>query len=384
MRHKSLLMIFMLVTVISFMLVMTTMSLAQSSFTAQMAGQKVAVVVYALTTSSEPFKKNALSRLEGILNDNDITVLDNKKAENLKDVFKTLNDPGAFVTAEMFVENATKYDIKGLAAIYLSVDIATGIADYYSATAHADIRFISEEDAKVHASSTIPMGVPGRPPSDGLTKNSASLNAVQRAIDDACEKLGLEIMDPATPRSVRLTLEGPVALPVVASVQRTPSRNNSLSRFALLENKRWRVEEVTCTARAPAGTLAAVAGYIIDTDFRRRPQRLYGSRIHLIDLRTNQELMSFYCHTVEKKKRGEKGTRKILDCMFILNWRYLLAITGNKLFLWDTERGQLQSSIRMKSSLKSAILGLYQNANGSFIIVNPGKKQIAYRIIRKK
>jgi hypothetical protein len=350
----------------------------------QLQGQKTAVVVVALNPDAERFKKNALSRMENILLDNAVEVLDREKAEELKDVFKTLEDPGAFVTAETFVENAEKFDIKGLVGVYLSVGITKGLVGYYTATAQADIRAINEEDAKVEALTTFPMGAPGRPPSDGLTKNSAAINAVQRAIDDACAKLGLELMDPATPRSVKLSLEGPVSLPSTLSVERTSQNDPSLSRSAVLEKQKWRGEEVTCTTRAPSGSLGAVGGYIIDTDFRRRPQRLYGSRVHLIDLQTRKEISTFECHPVEKKSRREKGTKKILDCMFVLNWRYLSAITGNQIFLWDTERGTLQSAVFLDSPLKKADLSLGRTDDASFLVIHSGRKQIAYEIVRSR
>ena len=228
---------------------------AKASFKAKLQGMKTAVVVYALNPLAESFNKNALSRIEGILYDNEIEVLDRKKAEELKDVIKTLEDPGVFVTAETFVENAEKFDIKGLVAVYLNVDIAKGLVGYYSATAQADIRYIDEADAKVESLTTIPMGAPGRPPSDGLTKNSAAINAVQRAVDEAFARLDLEIMDPATPRSVRLSIEGPVSVSPSISIQRTSTSDSALSRLARLEKKRWRAEKVTCTTRAPAGAL---------------------------------------------------------------------------------------------------------------------------------
>jgi len=357
---------------------------AQSDFRDKIEGHKTAVVILAQNPVAERYTKNALSRIEGILLDNAIEILDKDKADELKDVFKTLEDPSAFVTAETFVENAEKFAIKGLVAVYLSVDIIKGLAGYYSATAQSDIRFIDEDDAKVGALTTFPMGAPGRPPSDGLTQQSAAINAVQRSIDDICLKLGLEIMDPATPRSVRLSLEGPSALPAIANRTRTSDSDASMSRYAVLEKQKWRGEEITCNAKAPAGALGAVGGYIIDTDFRRRPQRLYGSRIHIIDLDSKKEINVFECHPVEKKTSREKGTKKILDCMFVQNWRYLSAVTGNSLFLWDTERGNLQVSLLLSKPIKKAKLYLSQDNDQSYLVVDTGRKRIAYRIVRKK
>jgi hypothetical protein len=360
---------------------------AQAQVTAmgKLAGEKVAVVVFAQNETAERLCKNALSRLEGVLADNDITVLDREKAGELKDVFRTLDDPGAFVTAETFVENAGKFDIKGLAAIHLSADVRPGLADYFTATAHADVRFVSEQDAQVVSLTTTPMGAPGRPPSDGLTENSALINAVQRAVDDAAGKMGLEIMDPALPRSVQLELQGPTSPPAADWPRGKPEKDTSLGQFASLDDATWRKEEITCTAKAPGGALAAVAGYISDTDMHRRPPRLYGSRIHLVDLEMKREITALDCHPVEKKTSREKGTKKVLACTFLDNWRYLVAVTGNALFMWDTERGVLLSSLDFASPLKSAALGFVRGEEGLYVLIDArGKSRLAYRIVRKK
>ena len=357
---------------------------ASVSFLKQVQGQQTAVVVYPLNPSAERFARNALSRVEGILMDNGVDVLDREKAAELKDVFKTLDDPGAFVTAETFVENSENLAIKGLVALYLSVDDEKGLAEYYTATAHVDVRYIGEEDAQVNSLATPPMGAPGNPPSDGLTRNSAVINAVQRAVDNACGGLGFELIDPATPRSVTLALEGPISVPEGLTISRTSSNGSAIKKYARLEDEAWRGEDITCAVIAPGGSTGAVGGYIVDTDFRRRPQRLYGSRVHLIDVTAGQEILALDCHTVEKKAGHEKGTRKILDCMFVLNWRYLSAVTGNEIFLWDTERGRLMASARLTKPLKKAQLALGRTSEESFLFINSGKKQLAYKIIRKK
>ena len=130
--------------------------------------------------------------------------------------------------------------------------------------------------------------------------------------------------------------------------------------------------------------MGAVGGYIVDTDFRRKPQRLYGSRVHLIDVKAGQEILALDCHTVEKKAGHEKGTRKILDCMFVHNWRYLSAVTGNEVFLWDTERGRLMASAILTKPLKKARWGWVETSEGKLPCHSLGSKQLAYKISRKK
>jgi len=348
----------------------------------QLTGQKVAVVVYPQSPDADRYVKTAQSRIESILADNDITALDRQKVEELKDVFSTLDDPGAFVTAEDFVENAEKFDMAALAAIYLHVAVVPGLADYFTASAHADLRFIGESDARVTALSVPPMGAPGRPPSDGLTQNSAAINAVQRAVDEACAKLGLENLDPATPRSVRLELQGPLDAPAMPLEPRPEENSSTLAAFAQLEKQAWRGEKVSSTVLAPAGALGAVAGYIIDTDFRRRPPRLYGSRIHLIDTREKREIQVLECFGVEKKRAGEAGSREIQDCMFVSSWRYLAAVSGGKLFFWDTERGRLMADPWLKRPVKKPRLGLARGNGGLLLVVDAGRHKAAYRIVR--
>ena len=119
----------------------------------------VAVVVYDKTPDAKKMKRAAQTRLENILLDNGITILDQDKTAKLKNVWTRLEDPGYFVTAEDFVTNSSGYEIDGLIRLYLNADVTAALAGYHSATAQADIRFV-DKDANVEAFTTIPMGVP--------------------------------------------------------------------------------------------------------------------------------------------------------------------------------------------------------------------------------
>jgi hypothetical protein len=353
-------------------------------FARQLQGKKVAVVVYSQNTASRAYDKTALTRMESILADNSITVLDKNRAAELKDVFRKLDDPGAFVTAEDFVANAGKFDIDGLVAVYLRGDVRPGLASYFTATAAADIRFISEASAAVRAFTTTPMGVPGMPPSDGLTESSAMMNAVQRAADNAAMSLGLSVADPVTPNSVQLRLE---AAPPPATIRRTPRAADAApdaARFAKLDTETWRKEKVTQSVRAPGGGLAAVAGYIQDTDFQRHPPRLFGSRIHVVDESQSRALLVLDCHSVEKKTSSQRGTVKILDLMFMGNWRYLAAVTGSALFLWDVERGRLMESIELTDAPAMASLNVGTDGEATYLLLDLDSRGArAFRIVRK-
>jgi len=349
----------------------------------ELKGKKVAVTVFAQNDSTKPFEKTAQTRLESILVDNGVTVLDEKEAAKLKDPQTRLKDPGYILTAEEFVQISRKYEIQALARVYVNADVALGLADYYSATAQTDVRFV-KSDAKVSADISVPMGVPKNPPSDGLTKDSAMINAIQRSLDGVCTRLGLLVSDPMQARAMGVKLTGPVPVPSGIHAQRKPEKDVLLGKFAKLERATWRTEDINCTTRAPGNSLAAVAGYVVDTDFHRRPPRLYGSRVHLIDLTTNSEINYFWCYEVEKKGKTEKASREILDCMFISNWRYLSALTGNEVFLWDTERGALLSRTPLDHPPKAASLEFARVENSSYLVVcSQRQPTIAYRIERR-
>ncbi|MGD8570248.1 MAG: hypothetical protein PVJ39_19330, partial [Gammaproteobacteria bacterium] len=111
---------------------------------------KVAVAVFPQNGVAKKMVRAAQSRLEGVLLDNGITVLDRDKANDLKDEWKKLEDPGYFVTADDFVENTEKYQLDGLIRVYLTAEAAKGFAEFYTATAQADLRFVAE-DAQVEA-----------------------------------------------------------------------------------------------------------------------------------------------------------------------------------------------------------------------------------------
>lgn len=339
---------------------------------------QVAVMVYAKTADANKMKRAAQNRMENILLDNGITVLDQAEADKLKDVWKRLEDPGYFVTAEDFVANASGYEIDGLIRLYLNAEATTALANFHSATAQADIRFV-DQDANVEAYTTVPMGVPGKPPSDGLTRNAALVNAVQRAVDEAAAKTGLEIIDYAKPRSLSFSLHGPVELAVNPIVPQR-AQDTSFESYANLVNKTWTREEVSTRCKAGSGGLAAVGGYIRETSSGMR--RSYHSKIHLVDLNEKKEIGSFDSTT--KKKKGKRGKVRLLDCMFINNWRYLAAVTGLELFLWDTERGKLMSSVRLDKGIDNAVIAYTRYSNNDYLSVLAEHYTVHYQVSRTK
>jgi len=353
-------------------------AVASSPLSAELKNQKVSVAVF-VQGGDAAFERTVQSRLESIMSDNSITTLDQSKADELKTNWPNLIHTDYVITADDWLKFAKQYEIKAIARIYLSADSSPGLADYFSATAHADVRVVMD-DARVLSATSFSMGVPGNPPSDGLTKDSAMRNAVERAVDDACGKLGLQILDPAKQRSVKLRLVGPVAAPGGVSMPKPGVADNAAKAMAKLENATWRNEEITSSAKSPDGGFAALGGYITDTDFHRSPQRLYGAKVHVVDLKAGREVKSFWCYEVEKKEKREKGDRQVYDCLFVSNWRYLSAVTGSDLFLWDTELGDVISRVSFDNAFKGGNLSCVRADTGCYLIAGGS----AYRIERAK
>src|SRR5512146_2801878 len=161
------------------LLVLTCITLSLPAFAAQ--PKNVAIMVYSQSKLAAQYARIALSRFEQVLTDNGVTVLDQKKADALKKGWKKLEDPGALITAEEFVQNAGQYAIDGVYRVYLDAGLTKGLAGIYTATALADIRFIGE-DASISSAASPAMGSKGMPPSDGLTESAALSNAMQRAV----------------------------------------------------------------------------------------------------------------------------------------------------------------------------------------------------------
>src|SRR5690349_271703 len=224
---------------------------------------RVAVMVFPANEAAKNLAGSAQTRLEQILNENDVEVTDRDESKKIKSIWKKLEDPGYFVTADDFVKNAGAYQLDGIVRVYLSADSHPAPGGYFSATAQADVRLV-DENAKVASQVSFPMGAPGRPPSDGLTAQAALLNAMQRAVDEAAGSLGLTVNQPASPRAMRFSFEGPVPAPAGATALPREKRDLDADYVDLAEFKSGRGthEMVTCAARAPGGDVAAVGGSV--------------------------------------------------------------------------------------------------------------------------
>ena len=344
---------------------------------------RVAVMVYPAGEAAKSLAGSAQSRLEQILSENDIEVTDRDESKKIKSIWKKLEDPGYFVTADDFVRNAGSYQLDGIVRVFLSADSAPSPGGFFSATAQADVRLV-DENAKVAAQVSFPMGAPGRPPSDGLTAQAALLNAMQRAIDQAAESLGLTVNEPASPRAMKFTLEGPVQAPAQAAAVARAPRDLAADFVALapMESRRNTFEKATCADRAPGGDVGVVGGSL--NQLARGPRGTemhYGSRVHLVDLAQQREITVFDTRVLGRKPKEHRGTSQVLDCLFVHSWRYLAAVTGDVLSLWDTERGLQLSEVLLPFGTDQASLEVWRAGEAYFLLVKAEKgQQAAYRI----
>lgn len=342
--------------------------------------KSVAVIVYPQSAMAKQYARIALARLEQVLTDNGVTVLDQKKAEELKKGWKKLEDPGALITAEEFVKSAGKYAIDGVYRVYLDTGLTPGLAGIFTATSLADIRFIGE-DARIRSAASPAMGVKGMPPSDGLTESAAISNAIQRAIDSTIQSMGMKVLDFTNPRLFNVKLQPmPGTETMVPEKRPAPlSDSDPIIKLADLKDSFALSEEVTCANRSPDDKMVVVGGYLRKT----QGGRLYGSQIHVLDRVANKEVITFETAPVATRKAEEKGGAKILDCMFISNWRYLLAVTNSKLFLWDVERGAVMSALFFDEGIDKAQLEYGKSGEKDLLAVVSENGRQVFRISRE-
>lgn len=344
------------------------------------APKSVALIIYPQSAMAKQYARIALARLEQVLTDNGITVLDQKKADELKKGWKKLEDPGALITAEEFVKSAGKYAIDGVYRVYLDTALTPGLAGIFTATSLADIRFIGE-DAQIRSSASPAMGVKGMPPSDGLTESAAISNAIQRAIDATVQSLGMKVMDFTNPRLFNVKLQPMPDSETIIPEKRPEaiSESDPIIKLANLKDSFALSEEITCVNNSPDNKMIVVGGYLRKT----QGGRLYGSQIHVLDRDANKEIISFETAPVETRKAEEKGGAKILDCMFISNWRYLAAITNSKLFLWDIERGAVMSALFFDEAVDHAKLEYGKSGTNDLLAVVSKDGRKVFQILRE-
>jgi hypothetical protein len=346
--------------------------------------EKVAIVVYGKNAVARQYLRVAQTRMEQLLGDNGVIVLDQKKAEELKKSWARLGDPGALITAEDFVENAGRFNISGIYRVYLEVGETSGLSSIFTATAVADVRFLGE-DARIKSAASLPMGTKGMPPSDGLTESAAVNNAIQRAVDLAVEKFGLKVMDITNPRLVKFSLRNIPELSADATEITSPplrATNDEMVQYASLKSDDWTSEEPTCVRSSADGRMGAIGTYIKSTTFAfGRPTRSYASALHIVDVDAKNEVEHFDVSV--KDPRYQKGGSKITDCKFLQTWRYVAAVSQSHLIFADTERGVELGRVYFEESFDKPSLMHLRSGNNDYLAVSEGERRLYYQIVRE-
>ncbi|MGH8482456.1 MAG: hypothetical protein ACRES8_08345, partial [Nevskiaceae bacterium] len=150
--------------------------------------------------------------------------------------------------------------------------------------------------------------------------------------------------------------------------------------LAQLETRRNTHEKATCADRAPGGDVGVVGGSL---NSLTRSGMHFGSRVHLVDTAQSREITVFDTRVLGRKPREHRGTSQVLDCLFVHSWRYLAAVTGDVLSLWDTERGLQLSEVLLPFGLdEKATLEVLRAGEAYFLRVTGEKndQQAVYRI----
>jgi hypothetical protein len=290
-----------------------------------------------------------------------------------------LEDPTVQVNPEALLELKEKYKIDYLLNFYAQFDAEPGVGDFYSATASVELRLIDAASATVISASSSPMGVVGNPPSDGFTKKSALINALQRSVDEVLGAIGIEVFAPAEPRRVRISMKPIETKPVGDIVQSSRSAvDRQIAGLASLERMTWKKETASVTAKSPDGNYGAVASYTWEHNLGSR--RHYGSRIHIIDLKTRRTPNIFDFSELGVSKRHERASKEILAALFLGSWRFLVAVNGNEIIFWDVETGRELSRIRHGEKAKKASIRYIKNADGGFLEIDLKRDTQFYKI----
>jgi hypothetical protein len=342
------------------------------------AADQVSVAVFANDASQKKYERAVQARMETVLADAGVTVLDEEKAKKLRTGWVDLADPSHLVTAEEFLKNAGKYDVKRIYRVSFNSGVTSPLGLFFTATAAVQIRVI-DADAKVQAFASSPMGLKGFPPSDALTSDAALVNAMQRGVDSAAEASGLLVSAPTIAKVIPLTLEADPAPPALVPLESVlVSKGDGWTKGAkFFDNGGWTLEDAACKSVSDDGQMGVLGGYT-------HAKRGHGGRLHIVDIASGHETTVFNLHEIGPRLSGENGTSEPFACQFLGSWRYLIAMTGNKLSCFDVERGLETCSIGFSNGPGKGILSVWKSDTQRYVKAETDKGTSYYHIVLKK
>lgn len=385
-------------------------SLVATATAPEISVPRTAVVVDLAPSHIEPhFTRVVQARVEEILRDNRVHLVDREKADQLRSGLDELERPGALLTIERLRDLARQHAIDEIVHVGFHVALRDGLGDYFSATGEVVVRAVDQQ-AGVRSSVSQTMGVVGNPPSDGVTASAAISNALARAIDDVLTRLDYRILTPADPRLIQLQLKGPLAVAGL-DFREFPVENDSrVGSLALVRQETWIRERPTATARSELGNLAVLGSFIsrntvstpsapglggmpggsprsrlegAASQSRDRVQidRVVGARLYMIDLPNQKVLNELDTSSLIDDTERQRFRRELHHLAFLDGWRHVAGISEGQIFFWDLERGRLLSAMKLPSPIRQSRLSVARQGRQVFIGVGSGTTpQYVYQV----
>lgn len=338
--------------------------------------EKVAVVSY-----SEDGKKPALkivqSRLEEILTDNEFDVFDREEANEIKRQWETLSDPTQLITAEDIIRIQEIVAFDKLLVAHVKTDVTKGVGGIYLATANVVLRVVNSQSATVDSHTTLTMGTPEFPVSEGITASSALINAVRRATESALQNLSeLAIYDFTISKNIPLALKPYNAQ---SELKPVPSITEALTPvtppgFDLSKGKRTK-HAVQCAVGVKF-TGFQVYGIKTSAFNIMSGKKSYESNLFIYDAQAQRITNQF---AIEQGGRHAAGQRKkiynsdVVDCEFVNSWKNLILTTNNQIMLFDLEKGIVLSALPFDTGMPGNTISLAADSDDSVVTVKSKK-----------
>lgn len=153
--------------------------------------------------------------------------------------------------------------------------------------------------------------------------------------------------------------------------------SNSILARIPLEQQTWNKKQVTATSESKSGKYAAVSTYTKERFLQNKGRHatVFSANVTVIDHRGN--LTNLNCYSATPKGKDEKSSREIRDVVFLpQNERYLVALTGDHLFLWDHIESRLISKTKLPTSLKyreNARITISEHRKTAVLAISPEK-----------
>jgi hypothetical protein len=159
--------------------------------------------------------------------------------------------------------------------------------------------------------------------------------------------------------------------------------DKNLAEKVYQEASTWNKGEITVTRVSPSERFFAVGSYMRSTNLQRgsrggRFGRTYAGVVLLCDKQAESQ-QDLFCYPPQPKEKDERSCRRVRDVLFLpRNERYIVALTGDHLFLWDAEQAAIRKKIKLPNSMRSEEKGslAYVEKAGKYYIQIAAEKTV--------